>query len=366
MFVSISANTRKYVFRARGRNSMTVGDKDMTKIAAAWCIAAMAGLIALSGSGVSEARAQEFISGGMGAAATHDAKAAAAFADIVRNKTDGRIDITHYPGGQLGNGQEQMEAVSTGTQHFFISAGSQASRLVKAFGIIDSAFLFKDFDHLIRFMNSDMGQELNDQLAAEFGVRVVSANWFGLPRYLMHRDKFIETLSDVEGVRTRTASVPMFVKNYENMGAVPVKIAYGEQYLALSQGVVDMTESAANRILGTKLYEVAPFITEADMMFPQNSVFVNEAFWDSLIPEDQTIVKEAADEAGLLYSTWSREAFEAEKQEIIANGGKFKPMPEDVRNQFAKKTEENVDEMVAEGLFPEGWYEKIVKLREAE
>ncbi len=338
----------------------------MFRIAAAWCMTLMVGLTVLSGPQEALAEGQKFISGGMGAAATHDAKAAAAFADIVRDKTDGRIDITHYPGGQLGNGQEQMEAVSIGTQHFFISAGSQASRLVKAFGIIDSAFLFKDFDHLIRFMNSDMGQDLNDQLAGEFGVRVVSANWFGLPRYLMHRDKFIESLDDVAGVRTRTASVPMFVKNYENMGAIPVKIAYGEQYLALSQGVVDMTESAANRILGTKLYEVAPYITEADMMFPQNSVFVNEAFWNTLSPEDQKIVKEAADEAGLLYSTWSRDAFESEKQEIIANGGKFKAMPEDVREQFAKKTADNVDEMVAEGLFPAGWFEKIVELREAE
>lgn len=317
---------------------------------------------------VSTVQAQEMklISGGMGAAATHDATAAVQFADLVRERTGGRIDITHYPGGQLGSGQEQMEAIAIGTQNFFISAGSQASRLVKAFGVIDSAFLFKDFDHLTRFMDSDMGQQLNQQLADEFGVRVVSASWFGLPRYLMHRDKFINSVEDVVGVRTRTASVPMFVQNYENMGAVPVKIAYGEQYLALSQGVVDMTESAANRILGTKLYEVAPYITEANMMFPQNSVFVNDAFWSGLSAEDQKIIKDAADEAGLMYSNLSSDAFAAEKQEIMENGGMFQPMPEDLRAAFAAQAAANIDEMVEEGLFPEGWYEKILALRDAE
>lgn len=325
---------------------------------------AIIGIILSLSAGFAAAQDITLISGGMGAATTHDSKAALLFTDLVKEKSDGRIKITHYPGGQLGKGQEQMEAVSTGTQHFFISAGSQASRLVKAFGVIDSAFLFEDFDHLTRFMASDMGQQLNQQLADEFGVRVVSASWFGLPRYLMHRDKFITSTDDVVGVRTRTASVPMFVKNYENMGAIPVKIAYGEQYLALSQGVVDMTESAANRILGTKLYEVAPYITEADMMFPQNSVFVNNAFWSDLSTKDQQIIKDAADEAGLKYSAWSREAFESEKLEIIEKGGMFQPMPGDVRAAFAQQAAKNIDEMESEGLFPAGWYAKILALRD--
>lgn len=132
----------------------------------------------------------------------------------------------------------------------------------------------------------------------------------------------------------------------------------------LSQGVVDMTESAANRILGTKLYEVAPYITEADMMFPQNSVFVNNAFWSDLSTKDQQIIKDAADEAGLKYSAWSREAFESEKLEIIEKGGMFQPMPGDVRAAFAQQAAKNIDEMESEGLFPAGWYAKILALRD--
>ncbi|MZR30408.1 TRAP transporter substrate-binding protein [Sneathiella litorea] len=306
-----------------------------------------------------------WISGGLGTVSSDEGKAANKFTELVTKGSNGRIKINHHHGGQLGKGQEQMESVSTGTQQMFISAGSQASRLVKSFGVIDTAFLFKDFDHMERFMKSDMGQQLNEQMIDEFGVRVVASNWFALPRYLMHREKFIETVEDVKGVRTRTASVPMYVQNYENMGATPVKIAYGEQYLAISQGVVDMTEAAANRILPTKLYEVAPYITEADMMFPQVSVFVNEEAWQSLSPEDQKLVSDAAYEAGVYQTNLSQEGFAAQKEEIIAKGGKFKRMPEEVRQQFVENTRKNIDVMVAKGLIPEGWFEKITALRDS-
>ncbi|TNE33465.1 MAG: TRAP transporter substrate-binding protein [Alphaproteobacteria bacterium] len=304
-----------------------------------------------------------WISGGLGSPNSDEGKSAEKFADMVTERSNGRIKIEMHGGGQLGTGQEQMEAVSTGTQQMFISAGSQASRLVKAFGVIDTAFLFKDFGHMERFMESDMGQQLNQKLVDEYGVRIIASNWFALPRYLMHRDKFIESLGDVKGVRVRTASVPMYVQNYENMGAVPVKIAYGEQYLALSQGVVDMTESAANRILPTKLYEVAPYITEADMMFPQVSVFVNEEAWKKLSPEDQKLIADAAHEAGVYQTKLSQKTFATQKKEIMSKGGKFERMPEALRDKFADNTKLHLQEMVKKGLIPDGWYEKITALR---
>lgn len=308
----------------------------------------------------------KLISGGISPATSPDTIATFRFVDLVRERSGGRIDITHFPGGQLGNGQEQMEGVATGTQAFFVSSGSQASRLIKEYGVVDMAFLFKDEGHMSRFMASEMGQELNDKLTSEFGVRILSTDWYGLPRQLMHRSQFITSPADVEGVRVRTASVPMYVQNYTNMGAIPVKIDYGEQYLALSQGVVDMTESAEHRILATKLYEVAPYITEVDMMFPQNSVYMNAAVWDAMSPEDQALLKAAADEAGQYYNQLSIEAFSKDKEEIIAKGGKFERMSEDVRAQFAARNAEHLDEMVSAGLIPDGWYEKIIALAKGE
>lgn len=312
------------------------------------------------------AYAQEvkWISGGINPPNSTSALAAQYFADLVNERSDGRIQITHYPASQLGSGQEQIEGLAAGTQQLFLTSGSQASRLVPEYSIIDVAFLFQDTKHLERVLESDIGQELNQKLVDQFGIRVLAYNWYGLPRYLMHKSKFIEETADVKNVRTRAPSVPIYIANYENIGAVPVQIAYGEQYLALSQGLVDMTESSAHNIYGMKLHEVAPFITEADMMFPQNSVFISEAALTSLSPEDREMIEQAAVDAGDDYTRKMQEAYVDEREKIIAEGGQFEKMPEETRAAFVDMISEAVPSMVADGLVPEGWIERINEMRD--
>lgn len=325
-----------------------------------------AGTLALTvalAAGTAQAQEIQWISGGVNPPNSTGAQAAQRFADLVSERSDGRFKITHYPASQLGNGQEQIEGLATGTQQLFLTSGSQASRLVPDYSVIDTAFLFKDTAHLERVLDSEIGAELNKKLQDGFGIRVLAYNWYGLPRYLMHKAKFIETTEDVQNVRTRAPSVPMFIANYENIGAIPVQINYGEQYLALRQGVVDMTESSAHNIYGMKLHEVAPFITEADMMFPQNSVFVSEAAFQALSEDDKALVRQAAIDAGVEYTATMKEAYGEEREKIIAEGGQFKPMPEETRAAFAAMVKQSVPKMVEEGLLPEGWFERIHEMR---
>jgi TRAP-type C4-dicarboxylate transport system substrate-binding protein len=235
---------------------------------------------------------------------------------------------------------------------------------VPEYSVIDIAFLYEDTEHLERVLESDIGEELNQRLVDEFGIRVLAYNWYGLPRYIMHRSRFVEGPGDVADVRTRAPTVPMYIANWENIGAVPVQIAYGEQYLALRQGVVEMTESSAHTIYGMKLHEVAPFITEADMMYPQNSVFVSEAALQALSPEDRELVTQAATDAGIAYADMMRDAFVSERESIVAEGGQFQRMSDETRETFASMVEEAIPDMVAEGLIPEGWYERIAAMRD--
>ena len=252
----------------------------------------LAGAAAAAALTMSTALAQDvtFTAGTIGVPAMISTQELENFAKEVGEESGGRIEIKVYTNSQLGSGQEQMEAVAFGTQDIFLSALSEASRLVPSFGALDAAFLFKDEDHVRRFMESDMWSTLETRLADEFGVGIITANWFDLPRHLLHREKFISEVEDVAGVRVRAPGIPMYIQNYINMGAEPITIAYGEQYLALSQGVVDMTESAADRIMGLKLHEVAPYITEADMMFPLSALYVNQAKWDALSEEDRAMM----------------------------------------------------------------------------
>ena len=298
-------------------------------------------------------------SGNLSPDAAVSARAGTMFAKLITERTNGEIEVKHFNNAQLGTTQEEMENTATGVQQLFVSSGSAASSLVKPFGIVDTAFLFRDRDHFEAFMASDMAQELKQRMVDEFGVRIISSNWFALPRYLLHREKFIETADDVDGVKVRSPNLPMFLGSYNAMGATPISIAYNEQYFAIRQGLVDMTESAADRILPMKLHEVAPKITVCDMMYPQNNVYINEASWAALTPELQDIVLACADETAAWHTDTAMSEFGAAKAEIEAEGGEFFQMPEETRAALAERIVAAEPKFVEQGLVPQGWFEKI-------
>ena len=201
-----------------------------------------------------------WLSGCLTPADAPTSEAARHFVSLVEERTEGRVRIAHYDSSQLGSGQQQIEALALGTQHVYFGSGSAVSILVPEYGVIDVAFLFRDRDHFDAFLSSDMVEELNERLLREFHIRVLAMNWFRKPRYLLHRERFIRSPADLRGTRARAPNLPMFIANWSNLGAVSVKVAFFEQYLALGQNLVEMTEASGDDIYPMKLHEVAPYI----------------------------------------------------------------------------------------------------------
>ncbi len=286
------------------------------------------------------------------------------FAAWVTERTEGRVVIRYFGGSQLGSGPEQIEAMSAGAQQGYISAGSNASKLVKEFGVVDTAFLFHDQAHFLAFQDSDMAAELQQRLIDEYGVRVLATNWFRLPRAFVTRDGFVTGPEDIAGKRARSPNLPMYYKSWELIGTIPVKTAYSEAYLAISQGLVDMTESAGEQIYTSKYYELLPYVTEAEMMYPQNSVYVAEDAWQAIGEDDRQIIREAAFEAGEFFTQLVMDRVGPWRAEMEAAGTQFAPLSDEARAEFRAMVAARVPELVADGLMPEGWWDRIQALRE--
>ncbi|HNP66157.1 MAG TPA: TRAP transporter substrate-binding protein [Woeseiaceae bacterium] len=285
------------------------------------------------------------------------------FAELVTERTEGRVTINFYEGSQLGNGPSQIEAMSAGAQEGYISSGSNASRLVKEFGVVDIPFLFEDQEHFLTFMESDLAQGLNDRLRDEYNVRILATNWFRLPRTLMTPDACVDSPDDIAGKRARSPNLPMYIAGWEAIGTVPVTTAYGEAYLALSQGVVDMTESAGEQVYSSKFYEILPYVTDARMMFPQNSVYVSESAFQQLSDEDKAIVVEAAEEAGDYFVQLVEEQTAPNRAAMEAEGVTFCDMTPEVRAEFAAKVAAFAPELESRDLLPEGWWDQIQAMK---
>jgi TRAP-type transport system periplasmic protein len=305
----------------------------------------------------------EWTGGGIQAPGTPASLGAIKFVELVKERSDGRLVFEHYDASILGPANQQMEAIAVGTQQFYISSSVAASHLVPELGVLDTAFLFRDSDHVDKFTASEMRAEIDQMLIDEFGIRVIANNWFRMPRYFLHRDKFIVDADSIAGQRVRSPNLPVHLQNWKCLGANPVSVAYQEQYLALSQGVVEMTEISGEQLYGMKLHEVAPYITDGFMGYPHGSVFVSEAAFQALEPEDQELVVQAALDAGDYQSEIVREQFEPEWQKVIAEGAKFQQLTDEQRRTFEEKMAACAPELEELGLMPEGWWDRIQALR---
>lgn len=285
------------------------------------------------------------------------------FAELVNERTEGRVTVNFYEGSQLGSGPAQIEAMSAGAQDGYISSGSNASNLVKEFGIVDIPFVFESQEHFLNFMESDLAQGLKDKLRDDFNVRILATNWFRLPRVFLTKDACVTSPADIDGKRTRSPNLPMFIAGWEAVGTVPVTISYGETYMGLSQGVADMAESAGEQIYSSKFYEVLPYVTDAQMMYPQNSVYIAESSYQMLSDEDKAIVTQAAVDAGDYFVSLVTEQAAPNRATMEAEGVTFCDMSPELRAEFSAKVAQSVPAFEAKGLLPEGWWDQIQAMK---
>ncbi|MCA1334712.1 TRAP transporter substrate-binding protein [Pseudooceanicola marinus] len=324
-------------------------------------------LVALAAAGLlSAAPASAQVSwtfGGINPPGAPVTQASKRFAELVTERTEGRVTVDFYEGSQLGSGPAQIEAMAVGAQEGYISSGSNASNLVPEFGVVDIPFVFESQEHFLNFMESDLASELKDTLRDDFNVRILATNWFRLPRVFLTKDDCVTGPEDIAGKRARAPGLPMFIAGWEAIGTVPVTISYGETYMGLSQGVADMAESAGEQIYSSKFYEVLPYVTDARMMFPQNSVYVAESAFQMLSDEDKEIVTQAAEDAGDYFVELVTEQTAPNRATMEAEGVTFCEMSDETRAEFSELVSQSVPHFEEEGLLPEGWWDEIQAMK---
>lgn len=91
---------------------------------------------------------------------------ASKFAELVKERSNGRIQVTVYPErGQLGKGErELLEAVQQGTIDIYVGSTGPIGGFSPAIGILDIPFMFNDYKHVDKVLDGPIGQQLLDEL----------------------------------------------------------------------------------------------------------------------------------------------------------------------------------------------------------
>ncbi len=246
------------------------------------------------------------------------AEASLKFAELVAQKTDGRVKVEVGGSALFGDDVESLTNMRLGTLAFSANSQGSTAGVVPQFAALGLPFLFKDLPHAYKVVDGPVGEEL-DKLAKAKGL-VLLALWDNGIRNVSNNKRPITRPEDLEGIKLRTPPDPMTLDIFKALGANPAPLAFSELYIALQQGVFDGQENPLMNIYSSKLHEVQKYISLTGHKYEATPLLASKMLWDQLSKADQQAVKEAAAEAGKLNRQMSLAA-DAELRKKIADAG---------------------------------------------
>ena len=226
-------------------------------------------------------------------AATHpSAQMIERIAADVKQKSNGRIVIQAFPGGQLGGSRDMIDAVANGAQQVVTEGAANFGAWVPSIGVAEAPYVWRDAAHLQKAMNGPIGAQFNDTLVKARGMRILGTTYYGT-RHVTTTNKAVNTPADMVGFKLRVPENDVFKAMAEAWGAKPTPMNFGELYLALKQNVVDGQENPLPTIKSGKFDEVQKYLVLTGHIITPRLVVVNEAFWQGLSPADRKIIDDA-------------------------------------------------------------------------
>lgn len=244
---------------------------------------------------------------------------AAKFADLVKERSNGRIQVTVYPDGQLGKGErELLEAVQQGTIDIYVGSTGPIGGFNPAIGILDIPFLFNDYGHADKVLDGPIGQQLLDDLEkAQFKALAFWENGF---RNLTNSRKAVRVPADAKGLKIRTMENKAHMAAWSTVGANPVPMAWGEVYGALQQKIIDGQENPVAVIHSAKINEVQKYLSLTQHVYSPAVFIVSLKKWQSLPGQDREMILRTAREVAQYQRKLGREMEAKQVAELSERG----------------------------------------------
>jgi tripartite ATP-independent transporter DctP family solute receptor len=215
------------------------------------------------------------------------------FADLVKERSGGRIKITVFPANQLAKGErEALEGLQQGTIDFYAGSTGPVGNFAPAFQMLDVPFLFANYAHVDKVLDGDLGKSLLAELdRAQIKGLAFWENGF---RNLTNSKHPVRLPPDVRDIKIRTMENKVHIEAWRTLGAAPTPMAWGEVYGALQGKVIDGQENPVAVVYSSKLNEVQKYMTLTRHVYSPAIVAVGAGPWNQIPKADQDLLTKTA------------------------------------------------------------------------
>lgn len=218
------------------------------------------------------------------------------FAEAVKERTDGRVEIQIFASEQLGSNAEMIEMVKMGNLDAMMLPSGQQANYCPKFKALSLPFLFSDYDHVYKVLDGEIGQELLEGLSEHNMIQL--AYWENGLRQFTNSKRAINSPSDLNGLKFRTPEDAMTIAIFAAYGASASPFAFSELYLALQQGTFDGQENPVANIYANNFQNVQKYLTMVNYQYQPKDMIFSLTTWNKLPSDIQETLRAAAKEFG--------------------------------------------------------------------
>jgi len=270
-------------------------------------------------------------------------KAGERLGDLVRQRTNGRINIKMYPGASLVAGDQTREftAIRQGVIDLAIGSTINWSPQIRQLNLFSLPFLMPDYDAIDALTGGEVGKELF-RIIEKAGVVPLAWGENGF-REVTNSKRELRKPADFKGLKFRVVGSPLFLDTFSALGANPTQMSWADAQPALASGAVDGQENPLTIFIAVKMQNFGQKNVTLWSYVADPLIFVvNKEAWESWSKEDQKIVRQAAVEAGKYCVDLAREgltgANPALHKTIESSGVKIVKLSPAERAAFQKAT----------------------------
>ena len=239
-------------------------------------------------------------------------------AEKVAEKSGGKMRLDIYPSQQLGTERELLELLQLGSLGMTKVTAAVLESFAPSYKAFSVPYLFRDRDHHFRVLEGEIGKEL--LLASQAYWLRGLAYYDAGSRSFYTKDTPIMKPADLAGLKIRTLESKTQVDMVNMMGGAATPISWGELYTALQQGVVDGAENNPPSLYTSRQYEVCKYYSLDEHTTIPDVLLISTIVWETLTPQEQAWLQEAAGESAQYQKILWQEASDAALKAIEESG----------------------------------------------
>ncbi len=239
------------------------------------------------------------------------------FAELIHEKSGGKISVDIYPGGQLGNTTEFTEAVIGGSIDIGTGMTTDLVDFIPQYAVFDMPNLFDDTAQMRSVLSSSFVDVMNQYCNAG-GIQMLGYSDAGFRQLTTNKET--HTLADLKGQKIRVMTNKYHIAYWNALGAAATPMQFTEVFMGLQQGTIDGQENPYMNIVGNNVQEVQKYVVETNHLGHIITFYMNSDLYSSL-PEKVRELVDACASAATSYGNAKADESIAEYKRICEDAG---------------------------------------------